>query len=104
MVGRAATGRSPGELMGYAFLLFSCSACGATAHANPTLVMSVLARWDGTEFVPDPNARREPICESCARQLLERFERERLPVPSVVRQPDYFERAYHGCADEWDLW
>ncbi len=89
--------------MGYALLLFTCAACGAPARANPTLVMSIPARWDGTEYVADPKAKREPICESCARQLLERFEREELSVPLAVRQPDYFERAYHQGADEQDL-
>ena len=89
--------------MGYALLIFSCAACGTPAQANPTLVMSIPARWDGTQYVPHPNASREPICESCARQLLERFEREHLPIPAVVRQSDYFQRAYHEGADEQDL-
>jgi hypothetical protein len=51
----------------------------------------------------DPNAKREPICESCAHQLLERFEREHLPIPPSASEPDYFEHAYHQGADEQDL-
>jgi hypothetical protein len=84
-------------------LLFSCAACGMPAQANPTLVMSVPSRWDGTQYVPDADGKREPICETCARTLLDRFERERLPIPPLVRQPEYFERAYHQGADEQDL-
>jgi len=53
--------------------------------------------------VPDPNGPREPICEACARQLKARFEREGLPIPPLVRQPDYFEQAYHEGANESDL-
>ncbi len=49
------------------------------------------------------NGPLEPICEACARQLKARFEREGLPIPPVVRQPDYFERAYHEGAHESDL-
>jgi hypothetical protein len=45
----------------------------------------------------------EPICEACAHQLLQRFESEQLPIPSVVRERDYFERAYHQGPDEQDL-
>jgi hypothetical protein len=89
--------------MGYALLLFGCAACGTPAQANPTLVMSIPARWDGAQYVPDATAKSEPICESCARQLLERFRREQLPIPPLVREPDYFERAYHTGADEQDL-
>jgi len=89
--------------MGSALLVFACAACDALAQANPTLVMSIPATWDGAQYVVDPNGKREPICESCARQLLERFVREELPIPSVVREADYFERAYHHAADEEDL-
>jgi hypothetical protein len=89
--------------MGYALLFFTCAACGVRAQANPTLVMSIPARWDGISYVADPNAKREPICEACARQLLDRFERERRAIPPVVREADYFERAYHQGADEQDL-
>ena len=91
------------RLMGCALLIFTCAACGAPAQANPTLVMSVPARWDGTRYVADSSAKREPICEACAHQLLQRFESEQLPIPSVVREADYFERAYHQGADEQDL-
>jgi len=49
------------------------------------------------------DAKREPICESCAHQLLERFEREHLPSLPSVSEPDYFERAYHQGGDEQDL-
>lgn len=90
-------------LMGSALLVFTCAACGAPAQANPTLVMSIPATWDGARYVADPNGKREPICESCARQLLRRFVREQLPIPSVVREADYFERAYHRGAHEQDL-
>jgi hypothetical protein len=90
-------------MMGVALLVFTCAACGAPAHANPNLVMSIPAAWNGTEYVPDPNGKREPICELCARQLLARFEREHLPIPSVVQEPDYFERAYHQGADDQEL-
>jgi len=89
--------------MGYAVLVFTCAACGTPAQANPTLVMSIPARWDGTQYVADPDASREPICESCARQLLERFERDGLSVPMMVRQADYFERAYHQGAEEQEM-
>jgi hypothetical protein len=89
--------------MGCALLVFTCAACGKPAQANPTLVMSIPARWDGTQYVADPNASRQPICETCARQLLDRFEREGLSVPLVVRQAHYFERAYHQGADEEEL-
>ena len=86
--------------MGFAMLLFACAACGTPAQANPILVMSIPARWDGHQYIPDPSGRREPICESCARNLLLRFERERLPVPALVLEADYFERAYREAADE----
>jgi hypothetical protein len=35
-------------------------------------------------------------------QLKERFENEGLPIPDVVGQPDYFERAYRQGLDEDD--
>ena len=89
--------------MGFAALVFTCAACGAPAHANPLLVMSIPARWNGTRYVADPAGPRQPICQACARQLKARFEREGLPIPSVVREPDYFARAYHEAADEHDL-
>ena len=89
--------------MGYALLVFTCAACGRPAQANPTLVMSIPARWDGRAYVADSSGNREPICEQCARALLEGFEREQLPVPSVVMEPDYFDRAYHQGADEQEL-
>jgi hypothetical protein len=89
--------------MGYALLFFTCAACGVPAQANPTLVMSIPARWDGISYVADPNAKREPLCEACARQLLDRFEREQLAIPPLVRERDYFERAYHQSAAEQDL-
>jgi hypothetical protein len=90
-------------VMGLALLVFACAACGALAQANPTLVMSIPATWDGAQYILDPNGKREPICESCARQLLERFMREQQPIPSVVRAADYFDRAYHRCGNEQDL-
>jgi hypothetical protein len=89
--------------VGVVSLIFACAACRVVAQANPALVMSIPARRDGNNFVPDANAPRQPICERCARQLLARFEREGLPVPHVVRETDYFERAYHQGADESDL-
>jgi hypothetical protein len=89
--------------MGFALLLFGCAACGALARANPALVMSIPARWDRGHYVPDPNGPREPICESCARKLLLRFQRERLPIPAVVLESDYFQRAYREAADEQNL-
>ena len=89
--------------MGVVLLIFTCAACGASAHANPNLVMCVPARWDGKQYVADPDGKREPVCESCARQLLARFERENLPIPPVVREPNYFERAYHQGADDQEL-
>ena len=89
--------------MGFAMLLFNCAACGVPTQANPKLVISIPARWVGAQYVPDPNGPPEPICEACARQLKARFEREGLPIPPVIRQPDYFERAYHEGAHESDL-
>ena len=89
--------------MGFATLVFTCAACGAPAQANPLLVMSIPGRWHGTEYVADPAGPRQPICEACARQLKARFEREGLPIPAVVRQPDYFARAYHQPADEHEV-
>jgi hypothetical protein len=89
--------------MGFATLVFTCAACGAPAQADPLLVMSIPARWDSTEYVADPAGPRQPICEACARQLKARFEREGLPIPAVVRQPDYFARAYHQAAAEHDV-
>jgi hypothetical protein len=58
------------------------------AAANPLLVMSVPARWEQGGYVPDPDGRREPLCEACARRLLARFQREGLPIPAVVQQLD----------------
>lgn len=89
--------------MGFVTLIFTWAGCGSAAQANPVLVMSIPARWDGDQYVPDPTGRRQPICEACARRLLARSEREELPIPSIVRQPDYFERAYHSGADERDV-
>ena len=78
--------------MGFVLLLFECAACGARAQANPRLVMSIPARWDRTQYVADENGSREPICESCARRLLDRFTREELPIPEAVSRSDYFDR------------
>jgi hypothetical protein len=89
--------------MGYVTLVFTCAACGAPAQANPRLVMSIPARWDGTQYVAEEHAPRQPICRACAEQLLARFTREGLPIPAVVRQPDYFAQAYDQPADEQDL-
>jgi hypothetical protein len=89
--------------VGFVCIVFVCAACGVPAQANPTLVMSIPARWEGSEFVPDKDAPRQPICESCARQLKQRFENDGLHIPHVVNQPDYFERAYRQSADEDDL-
>jgi hypothetical protein len=69
---------------GLATLIFRCAACGMAAQANPQLVMSIPARWDGAEYLTDPNGPREPICERCARQLKARFEREGLPILPLV--------------------
>jgi len=77
--------------VGFASIVFVCAACGVPAQANPTLVMSIPARWDGSEYVPDPNGPRQPICENG------------LNVPAVVRQPDYFDKAYGQGVDERDL-
>ncbi len=89
--------------MGFAMLLFTCAACGSPEQANPKLVMSIPARLDGTQYAPDPKGALQPICEACARQLLARFVREGRAIPPVVRETDYFERAYHEGADESDL-
>jgi hypothetical protein len=89
--------------MGFVTLVFMCAACASHAQANPLLVMSIPARREDGRYVPDPEGSRQPICEVCARRLLARFEREDLPVPPLVQQPDYFERAYHSCADESDV-
>ena len=89
--------------MGFAMLLFTCAACRSQAQANPKLVMSVPARWDGVQYVPHPSGPLEPICETCAHQLLARFEREGRSIPPSVLEPDYFQRAYHEGADEGDL-
>jgi hypothetical protein len=89
--------------VGFVSIVFVCAACGVPAQANPMLVMSIPARWGGSEYVPDPNGPRQPICENCARQLKQRFEDQGLPIPDVVNQPDYFEKAYRQSADEDDL-
>ena len=89
--------------MGFVLLVFECAACGTRAQGNPQLVMSIPARWHRTQHVADEYENREPICESCARRLLDRFQREGLPIPQVVCRTDYFERAYHECASEEDI-
>ena len=89
--------------MGFVLLLFECAACGARAQGNPQLVMSIPARWHRTQYVPDTTGTREPICESCARRLLDRFQRDGLPIPDVVCRSDYFDRAYRDTADENEL-
>lgn len=89
--------------MGFATLVFACATCGARAQANPLLVMSIPARWDGAQYVADPPVLANRFCEACARQLKARFEREGLPFPAVVRQSDYFARAYHEAAEEHDV-
>ena len=89
--------------MGSVVLIFACAACGRMAAANPLLVMSVPARREQGGYVLDPNGRREPICEACAHELLARFQREGLPMPAVVQQPDYFARAYHTGANEEEV-
>src|SRR5207237_2840655 len=91
------------RVMGVTQLVFACAACRAPSQANPNLVMSIPASWSGNRFVADSNGDREPVCESCARQLLARFEREHLAIPAVAKEPDYFERAYHQGADEQEL-
>ena len=85
--------------MSFVFLVFECAACGAWAQANPQLVMSIPARWHRTQYAADGNGNREPICESCARRLLDRFTREGLPIPEAVSRSDYFDRAYRDAAD-----
>jgi hypothetical protein len=70
--------------MGFVLLVFECAACGTRSHGNPQLAMSIPARWHRTQYLPDGNGNREPICESCARRLLDRFQREGLPIPEVV--------------------
>lgn len=87
-------------MTGTALLIFTCAACRAPADANAKLVMSIPAKWNGREYVADSNGNREPVCESCARQLHARFEHEHRPIPPVVQEPDYFERAYHQGAHE----
>ena len=89
--------------MGFVLLVFECAACGTRAQGNPQLVMSIPARWHRTQYVADENGNREPICESCARRLLDRFQREGLPIPEVVGRSDYFDQAYHDAADEDEL-
>jgi hypothetical protein len=89
--------------VGVPTLVFTCAACNFPAQANPLLVMSIPAHREGDQYLPDPAGPRQPICEACARRLLERFEREGLPIPAQVREVDYFERAYHQGADEADL-
>jgi hypothetical protein len=89
--------------MGFVLLVFECAACGARAQGNPQLVMSIPARWHRTRYVADENGNREPICEPCARRLLDRFTREGLPIPEAASRSDYFDRAYHDVADEDEL-
>jgi hypothetical protein len=91
--------------MGVASLIFACAGCHQPAMGNPILVMSIHAHWDreARRYVPDPSAARQPICRACAEQLLERFKAEGLPIPPVILEPDYFERAYSEGASEEDL-
>ena len=89
--------------MGGVTLIFACAACGRMAAANPLLVMSIPARRDHGGYVPDLNSPRQPICETCARRLLTRFQRERLPIPPQVQQADYFAQAYHTSADDEEM-
>ena len=89
--------------MCFVLLMFECAACGTRAQGNPQLVMSIPARWHRSQYVADENGNREPICESCARRLLDRFMREGLPIPETVSQSDYFDRAYHDAANEDEL-
>ena len=91
--------------MGFILLVFECAACGTRAQGNPRLVMSIPARWHRTQYVAEGSREREPepICESFARRLLDRFQREGLPIPEVVGRSDYFHRAYHDAADEDEL-
>ena len=90
-------------MLGFVLLVFGCAACGARAQGNPQLVMSIPARWHRTQYVADENGNREPICESCARRLLDRFTREGLAIPEAVSRSDYFDRAYHDAAEEDEL-
>jgi hypothetical protein len=86
--------------MGFVLLVFECAACRARAQGNPQLVMSIPARWHRTQYVAEGSKEREPICESCARRLLDRFTREGLPIPEAVSRSDYCDRAYHDAAEE----
>jgi len=61
--------------MGFAMLLFQLRRLRGAHSGQPELVISIPARWDGGQYVPDPNGPLEPICEACARQLKARFER-----------------------------
>lgn len=94
--------RDSARVTGYLTLTFACANCDQVDMANPNLVMSIPARWNAAkcQYVPDPNGQREPICETCAHQLLERFKAEHKPIPAVVQEPDYFERAYGFPAAE----
>jgi hypothetical protein len=50
--------------VGITTLVFTCANCGSVAQANPQLVMSIPARWDGHQFIADSTATRQPICEA----------------------------------------
>ncbi len=91
--------------MSYVSLVFECANCGHMDMANPELVLSIPARREGGRFVPDPNGKREPICRFCAVQALERI-RSGDPmltsVSPVLREPDYFDRAYGEPAADFE--
>ena len=89
--------------MGFVLLVFECAVCRARAQGNPRLVMSISAGWHRNQYVADESRNREPICESCARRMLDRFTREGLPIPEAVSRSDYFDRAYHDAAEEDEL-
>jgi hypothetical protein len=62
--------------------------------AEPELVMSVDSRRDREGQAINTPGERNPICESCARFLVEHYRRHGLPITPQASEAGYFERAY----------
>ena len=54
-------------------------------------------------MLPIPMGNESQFANRALDTCSARFEREHLPIPPVVREPDYFERAYRQGADDQEL-
>lgn len=79
---------------GYALLVFECAWCGRMDTAEPELVTSVDSRRDREGHAINTPGERNPLCEVCARWLVDYYRGRGWPITPQQQQQGYFERAY----------